>query len=287
MVKYIDKNFAKDLLPERIDDSNKGTYGKVLNIAGSTKYSGAALLSSVSALKVGAGYLCLACPDTIIARISPAVPEITYIPLITNKNGAISSENNIDTDNFNVISLGCGITQDKDTATFVLNTLINIKKKNIVIDADGINIISAFSDKPDIKNSVITPHPKELSGLLNVNLNEITENREKYARIASQTFDCITVLKGHNTIITDGDEIYTNTTGSSALAKAGTGDVLTGIITGFIAQGVSPINSAILGVYLHGLAGDLAAEDLTEYSVLASDVVTYISYAIADLLKED
>ena len=127
----------------------------------------------------------------------------------------------------------------------------------------------------------------ELSRLLKVDINEILANREKYARIASQTYDCITVLKGHNTIVTDGDEIYINTTGSSALAKAGTGDVLTGMTAGFCAQGVKPIESAILSVYLHGLSGDIASENLTSYCVLASDVIAYINCAFEQVLRDE
>ena len=138
-----------------------------------------------------------------------------------------------------------------------------------------------------IKNSIFTPHPKELSRLLNVSLEEILNNREKYARITSQKFDCITVLKGKDTIVTDGDEIYVNTTGNSALAKAGSGDVLTGIISGLLSQHVSCLNAAIIGVYLHGLAGDLASEDLSVYSVLASDVIDYIPFAIKEILCEN
>ncbi|MBQ3640585.1 NAD(P)H-hydrate dehydratase [bacterium] len=287
MAKYIDKKFLKKFVPKRDENSNKGSFGKILNIAGSDTYSGAALLSSVSALKTGAGYVCLACPKEIIPRIAPACPELTYMPLFSNNNGAISSENIVNTEGFNVISLGCGITHDNDTATFVLNTLLNIKDKKLILDADGINILSAFSDKPDIKGSIITPHPMELSRLLNTDVNNIISNREKYAKMASEAYNCITVLKGHNTIITNGKDVYINTTGSSALAKAGTGDVLTGIISGFAAQGLSGIDAAILGVYLHGLAGDLAAKELTKYCVLASDVIAYINCAFSAILKDE
>ena len=123
--------------------------------------------------------------------------------------------------------------------------------------------------------------------MLNVSLDEILQYREKYARITSQKYDCITILKGKNTIITDGDEIYINTTGNSALAKAGSGDVLTGIIAGLLSQHLSCLNSALLGVYLHGLAGDIVSEELTKYSVLASDVIDCIPFAIKRLLSEE
>ena len=156
-----------------------------------------------------------------------------------------------------------------------------------MIDADAINNIAGYSGDLSLKNAVITPHPKELSRLLKVNLEDILENREKYARIASQKYECITVLKGKNTIVTDGDEIFINTTGNSALAKAGSGDVLTGIISGLLSQHMTLFDSAKLGVYLHGLSGDIASEDLTQYSVLASDVIDYIPLAYNYILSEE
>ena len=120
---------------------------------------------------------------------------------------------------------------------------------------------------------------------MNVKLEEVVDNREKYARITSQTYECITLLKGHNTLITDGEKMYVNPTGNSALAKAGTGDVLTGVIAGFTAQRMSGFDAAIAGAYVHGLAGELASNDLTEYSVLASDVIEYLPFALNQVLS--
>lgn len=286
MVKYIDKKLAKDLFPQRNDDCNKGSFLKVLNIAGSGNYSGAAFLSSLSSLRVGAGFISLACPKSIICRFSANMPEVTYIPLYETEKASISSLNDLlFLQNYPVVSIGCGLSLDEDTKLFFSNFLSQIDdSKKLVIDADAINMLSLLSYNKVIKNSILTPHPKELSRLLNVSVDEILQNREKYARIASQKFECITVLKGKETIVTDGDQIYVNTTGNSALAKAGSGDVLTGIISGLLSQHLSCLNAAILGVFLHGLAGDLASKDLTIYSVLASDVIDYIPFAIDDIL---
>lgn len=289
MVKYIDKKLALSLLPIRDDNSNKGSFLKILNIAGCTNYSGAAYLSSISALKTGGGFITLACPDAIIDRISPLMPEVTYYPLKTNNLGFISEENKINNIfDYGVISLGCGIGTDIQTKNFMINTLNSINSNQCtLIDADGINNLAVHRGELFLKNTIITPHPKELSRLLNVSLDEIIDNREKYARITSQTYECITVLKGKNTIVTDGDEIFINTTGNSALAKAGTGDVLTGIISGFLSQHLSLFDAAKLGVFLHGLSGDLASDDLTLYSVLASDVIDYIPFAFDYILKDE
>ncbi len=289
MAKIINAKLVSDFLPKRDDSVNKGSFGRVLNIAGSIQYSGAAFLSSKSALKVGAGIVALACPDVIINRISPVLPEVIYYPLETNTIGSISNTNSIkNLYNYDVISMGCGLTTNSDTQKFVIKMIkeFNLRQK-IIIDADAINILSLHKGELSIKNSIITPHPKELARLLKVDLADVIENREKYARISAQTYECITVLKGNKTIVTDGDKIFVNSSGNSALAKAGTGDVLTGMITGFLSQNVKPFEAAMLSVYLHGLAGDIASKDLTKYSVLASDVIDYIPYALQNIIENE
>jgi len=289
MVKIIDNKLVYGKLPLRPEESHKNTFGKILNISGSRNYIGAAYLSSFSALKVGSGYITLACPDSIVPIIAPMAPEITFMPLKSTDDGTISSENSVkDLYTYNVVSIGCGITTCDSTRNFVFNLINQLNKtQKLVIDADGINVLANHKGEISLKNSVITPHPRELSRLLNVSVEEILENREKYARITSQTFECITVLKGHNSIVTNGEKIFYNSTGSSALAKAGTGDVLTGIIAGLLAQKLSPLDSAILGTYLHGLSGDIAAQDLTKYSVMASDVIDYLPFAIKEIISEE
>lgn len=289
MAEKIDAKLVLPFLPKRDDNSNKGSFGKILNIAGSRLFSGAAFLSSKSALRIGAGYVSLACPDEIISRIAPALPEITYLPLKSNSVGSINDENIIEEiHNYDVISVGCGLTTCEDTQKFLISFLKQINdRQKLIVDADCLNILALHRNELSLKNTIITPHPKELSRLLNISLAEVNENREKYARITSQTYECITVLKGHNTIVTNGDKIYVNTTGNSALAKAGTGDVLTGMIAGLLSQKVPAYQAAMLGVYLHGLAGNIASEDYTKYSVLASDVIEYIPFAISDLLENE
>lgn len=289
MANNIDKKVVQGLLPARPEDSNKGTFGKVLNIAGSKNLTGAAYLSSLAALKIGAGYVTLACPQSIIQIIATMLPEVTFLPLEETDSGSISKSNSIkDLYQYGVISIGCGITTNKETKSFVFDILNGLNKtQKVIIDADGINILANHKGEISLKNTIITPHPKELSRLLNVPLEEIVTNREKYARITSQTYECITVLKGHNSIVTNGEVILYNKSGSSALAKAGTGDVLTGIIAGLLAQKMQPFEAAILGTFLHGLAGEFAQNELTKYSVLASDVIKYLPCAINEIINED
>jgi len=273
-------------VPARVQNSHKGTFGKVLNIAGSKKYSGAAVLSSLSALKTGAGYVTLACPSCIVPSVASYSPDVTFLPLDFSENSADSISDVFKSVNtYNVVSLGCGLTCDISVKNFVLKLLEEIRVPS-VIDADGLNILSDSGISHFDFPSVITPHPKELSGLLKISVEEIQKDREKYCVAAANKYNAVCVLKGHNTVVSDGKDIYINKTGNSSLAKAGSGDVLTGIISGLTAQGCSLFQAAVLGVYLHGLAGELASLDLTEYSVLASDLLKYIPYAIKKLIQK-
>lgn len=276
------------LLPARKQNSNKYTYGKVLNIAGCIKYIGAAFLSSVSALKSGCGYVTLASIDEVISSVSNMTPDLVYLQLKKSETGCISGENYIEKiESHDVISIGCGISTEDCVKSFFSKIIKNISdKQKIVIDADGINIVSSL--KCEIpSNAIITPHSGELSRLLGVSSEIIDEKREYYAKITSEQFNCITVLKGSETIVTDGINIYKNKSGNSALSKAGSGDVLTGIIAGLMAQGAEPYNAAKLGVYLHGLTGDIASSYLTQYCVMASDLIEYLPKAYSQLLAAE
>lgn len=154
-----------------------------------------------------------------------------------------------------------------------------------VIDADGLNILSKLESTFLPSHLILTPHPKEAARLLHVDLDVVLADMEKAAKEISNKYNCVTVLKSHNTIVCSKDlEIYVNNTGNSALAKAGSGDVLTGMIAGLLAQKCEAFYAARLGVYLHGLCGDLAKNDLTEYGVFAHDLIRYIPGSIKTLL---
>lgn len=268
-------------LPKRSENSNKGTFGKVLNISGSEYMTGAGFLSSVSALKVGAGYVELASCERALNVVATLAPEVVLAPV--SKIPELIS-------NATVLLIGCGLSTS-DTAKRIVKTVLPAQIPTVV-DADGLNILaespeilhSAKNDK--IKNLIFTPHPKEASRLLNCELEDVLNDMENSAKKICEKYNCITVLKSHNTIVSDGNKIYKNTTGNSALAKAGSGDVLAGIIAGLLAQKMTPFDASSLGVYIHGLAGDLAKNDLTAYGVLASDTVRYIPNALKILTKE-
>ena len=284
-------DLAKKLLPKRQQNSHKGTFGKILNIAGCENYQGAAYLSSLAPLKTGAGLVTLATIENVINNLASSCPWITFIKLKDYKKQCIHP-NAFKTltpiiNNYNVFSIGSGLSNTPKTQKFVNEVLEYLKKNQnkTVIDADAINVL-ANTTKQLPKNSIITPHPLELSRLINIPFEDIQKDRIKYAKYTAEKLNCTVVLKGNKTIIcTDKSEIFINTTGNSSLAKAGSGDVLTGIISGLLAQDLSPQDASILGVFLHGLCGELASQDLTEYSVLATDQIKYIPKAIKKIME--
>lgn len=289
-IQVLGKEIILNLLPKRVQNSHKGTYGHVLNIAGSCQFSGAAYLSSISALKVGAGYSMLASCSDVINSIQSMCPDLTYLDLGQSNYGTIPKDalkylNALA--NYDVVSIGCGLNLVGGVRDFILNFI----KKNansytpIILDADALNALSQADSFSFPLNSIITPHPLELSRLLDVDVKEIQQNRAKWAWEASREFDCIVLLKGHDTVISvPNGKIFINHTGNSALSKAGSGDVLTGMIAGFCAQGLSLESAACCAVFLHGLTSEIASKAMSEYCVLASDLIKYIPYAFKALL---
>lgn len=289
-VTILEKNFIRNLLPIRYSNSNKGTYGAVLNIAGCMSYSGAAYLSSISALKVGAGLVCLAGENNTLSIVASSTPDITFKHLGTSEKGSIPKDGTKilkDISKYKAVSIGCGLSVEYATVEFVLKFLKNNLNSNkpFIIDADAINALASTDNMPIPANSVITPHPLELSRIMDIDVEEIQEDRVKAASIAADYLNCTVILKGKETVVAAPAEntVYINPTGNSALAKGGSGDVLTGMISGFSAQGLSPLDASLLAVYLHGKAGELASNALTEYGTLASNLINYIPAAIRDL----
>lgn len=266
-------------LPDREQNSNKGTFGKVLNVAGSKNYIGAAYLSSLAVLKIGAGYVALASDNNIINSVSKLLPEAVFI----SRNEGLKHFNNYD-----VYLIGCGLGQNFTAKYWFKIFLSKLQHTNkpVVIDADGLNLLAKLNILTP-QNCVITPHPAEAARLLNVELKDILENLNDSAKKLSEKYNCVTVLKTHRTVVcSQNGEIYVNEHGNSALAKAGTGDVLAGIIAGLLSQKMHIFEAAKLGVYLHSIAGEIASQELTEYSVLASDLVKYLPQAIKEVSQQ-
>ena len=266
-------------LPQRKEISNKSTYGRVLNIAGSDYMSGAAYLSSISALKIGCGYCFLATSNQAKNAVAAKSSNIVFV----NPNKIREAIKSAD-----VISIGCGLGQD-GKARSIFNRFLKYAPETtpVVIDADGLNIISKNPDnfiKNNFKKLIFTPHPKEAARLLYV--DDVTSDIERAAKSITEKYNCITVLKTHKTFICAPDgRTCTNATGNNSMAKAGSGDVLTGIIAGLTAQGMDIFEASCLGVYLHGLCGDIAAQKLSQYCVMAEDLIDCIPEAVKTYLS--
>ena len=272
-------------LPKREQFSNKATFGKVLNIAGSEYYTGAAYLSSLAALKSGCGYVALSSSPKVLNTIALRTSDVVFIP-VENLKKKIND--------FDVISIGCGLSTDISASILFKSTIetLSTLDKMVIIDADGLNLLSKLKEGTKLPEKlIITPHPKEASRLLNVEVEEILDKPVQYAQELSSKYGCITVLKMHSTVVSSPEgDVYINETGNSALAKAGSGDVLTGMISGFVAQGLkvkrySTLDAVKTAVYLHGRTGEFASGMLSEYSVLASDLLKYIPMSIVDMAK--
>lgn len=269
----------KNLLPKRPENSHKGTFGHVLNVAGSGFYSGAAYFSSIAPLKVGCGKVTLASAETVLKTVSALSPDIILMPIEKFKKETLN--------NIQAISIGCGLSQEKEAVELFKKVLKVIEKTAIptVIDADGLNILSKLKNPILPENTILTPHPTELSRLMGVKTENILQQPEFWVVKCSEKYKCTTVLKLHKTLISDfNGNFYENKTGNSGLSHGGSGDVLCGMISGFLAQGMKPFEACTLAVYLHGLTGEIASKDLTEYSTLASDLIKYIPNAIKTLL---
>jgi len=289
-INLITSHYTSISLPYRPEDSNKGTFGSVFNVAGSGCLIGAAYMSAYSSLLVGAGYSILAAPESLIPVFASMAPEIVYVPLKETQCKAISKESvslALDkSQKCNIFLIGPGIGTDPSTIDFVADFTQELTDRGLsaIFDADALNCFTKMNNFTLPVNSIITPHPMELSRLIGISVEDIQKDRIKAAKQAAVKFNTIVVLKGARTIIAEPDgSVYINPTGNSGLAKAGTGDILAGMIAGFAAQGCDLTDAAILGVYLHGLASDLAREDLTEYSLIATKLNEYISKAIKEI----
>ena len=263
-------------LPKRIENSNKSTYGRVLNFAGSDYMSGAAYLSSVSALKTGCGYCFLCSTDRVMDIVAAKTSNIVFLPL---------SDLTQNLDSFDVVMCGCGLSQSDVALAKLTDLFAGLNPKTpLVIDADAINLISKtpqiFLSKR-FEKVIMTPHPKEAARLLNSSVGDVLADVRLSAEKIAAKYNCVTVLKTHNTVIVSpSGEFYENHTGNNSMAKAGSGDVLTGMISGIVAQGANLFEAAVLGVYLHGMSGEIASKSLTNYSVMADDLIANIPNAI-------
>ncbi len=273
---------AQKLLPERPAFSNKGTFGRVLIISGSVNYTGTPTMVALGALRVGSGLVTVVTPSPFNAVVTSTLPEAIAIPLPDENFISLKSIKIIDEliDKSDVIAMGPGVGLSSETGAVIKHILEIWKDKFVVIDADALNLVSKDLDQYQFNEKmIITPHPGEFSRLTHQSIEEITSDPVKHALQFAKMKNVNVLLKGPTTVIAKPTGEYAlNITGNSALAKGGTGDMLTGMIAGFMAQGLSPFDAAKLSAYVHGRAAEIYSQNKSEASMLVRD--------LADLIPE-
>jgi ADP-dependent NAD(P)H-hydrate dehydratase len=271
-------------LPPRPHDGHKGTFGRVLIVGGSDTMIGAPVLAGTAALRMGSGLVQLAVPRANVAACLSITPELIALALGKSARPRELAEA---AEKADAIVVGPGLGQSAQ-ATARLLQLVKLPDKPTVVDADGLNLLAKMKAWPKFfrAKAVLTPHPGEMSrlgaliGRKSVPTDEA--GRIEIATAAATAFGQVVVLKGSRTVVTDGQRVYINTTGNSALSKAGTGDVLSGMIGSLLGQGLTGFDAACLGVHLHGRAGEIAGERLGLRCVLAREVIDALPQAIRE-----
>ena len=285
LMEQTDRNIVKKAVFDRPDDANKGTFGSLLCICGCFGMAGAAIMAEKAALRCGLGLLKAALPKSIYPIAAGAIFESVFFPLEETPDGKIS-KNNIEfllceAEKSSAVLIGCGLSVCDDTKTLV-NSFIENYTKPLVLDADALNCVA---ENPDILKKakapiIITPHPGEMARLVRSTPKEVNQNRAEIAADFTKRYGVVTVLKGAGTIIASPDgRVMINRTGNSGMATGGSGDALAGMTGSLSAQGAKPFDAAAAAVYLHGLAGDIAAEKLGRISMLPTDLINEIPQA--------
>lgn len=280
-----DKNCVKRAAFNRPDDANKGSCGSLLSICGCYGMAGAAIMAGSSALKCGIGLLKTALPKSIYPIAAQNILESVYYPLSETKDGKISAGNTdfllSQAEKSSAVLIGCGMSVCRDTEK-ITDFFIRNCTKPMVLDADALNCICYNPDILKLAKApiVITPHPGEMSRLTKSSVQEVNQSRTETAVNFAKKYGVVCVLKGAGTVIADKHgRALLNTTGNSGMATGGSGDVLAGIVAAFLAQGAKPFDAAAAGVYLHGLAGDIAKEKFGKISMLPTDLIDCIHLA--------
>ena len=274
-MKLLTKNIIKRLIKPRAVSSSKNDYGHAFLIAGNSKKMGAAIIAAKACLRSGCGLLTVNVPKAERFILQTTTPEAML---------AFGENTKTDLQKFAAIGIGPGMGVTKKAEQILLHVFANFKKP-IVVDADAINIIAANKKLPKIipPGTILTPHCREFDRLFGIQKN--TEDREKMAIKIANDHNIIIVLKAHKTLVTNGASSYVNTTGNAGLAKGGSGDALTGIITSFLAQGYPAFEAAKISVYLHGLAADMALKNQSVESMLITDVIECLGNAFKTIMK--
>ncbi|UCH35234.1 MAG: NAD(P)H-hydrate dehydratase [Armatimonadota bacterium] len=282
----IERVWADSALPSRRRDAHKGDFGRVAVIAGSVGMTGAAVLCSTAALRMGAGLVTLGAPASLNDILEVKLTEVMTRPLPETPARTLSFAARGDALAFareaDVVIFGPGVSRNEETVRLIRD-LVPAIERPLVLDADGINALSG--DPSPLRQrqapTVCTPHPGEMGRLLGASAEEVQRDRPGVARRAAADLGCVMLLKGAKSIVADsGGEVRISPTGNPGMASGGTGDVLAGMIGGLMAQGLNAFDAASVGAFFHGLAGDLAAEEKTEHCLIAGDLLDFLTAAL-------
>lgn len=289
MTEPLDVIAAPPRLPPRRPDSHKGTYGRVLVVAGSRGMTGAAVLCGSAALRGGAGLVQVACPADVQPTVAAGNPCYTTAGIASRADGTYSEACLEELARLgepaDVLAVGPGLGDREDVGFLVRGLLVRLPGKPVVLDADGLNVLAPLKadglpERPG--PLVLTPHPGEFARLLGVSTTQVQADRDQLAVDFGRRHKLVLVLKGHRTVVTDGQRVYRNDTGNPGMATGGTGDVLTGLVAALIGQGLSAFDAAALGAWAHGRAGDLAAGELGQVALTAADLLDYLPGAFRE-----
>ena len=264
------------ILPDREETAHKGDFGKILLLCGSVGYTGAAYLAAMGALRSGGGLVFLGVPQSIYAIEAIKLNEAIVFPL-PEQDGKLCEESIPEIldrlPKMDAVLIGPGLSQSEGVFA-VVKAVLEHADCPVVVDADGINVLSSHKDilRDRTNPTVLTPHTGEFARLG----GSVAEGRQTAAEKMAQELGCIVLLKGKGTVVTDGTTTYINPTGNPGMAVGGSGDVLSGILTSLLGQGIEPLEATACGAYLHGAAGDLCAKELGQYGMLPTDMLNVL-----------
>lgn len=285
--KTISKNDIKKNFQKRECNANKGTFGHQLNICGSYLMPGAAVICAKSALRTGVGLLKCAFPKSIYSVLTAHMTQPIFKPLCENEDKTISigSVNDIfeELKWADSVVIGCGIGNNDDTQV-ITDQVIKMSEVPVILDADGINAIAPFIDIVKDKKTqlIMTPHPGEMARLIGESVDYVQNHRIEVAKAFAEENDVIIVLKGANTIVTNGHDVFVNTNGNPGMAMGGSGDMLSGMIGSFVAQGIEPFEAAKSAVFIHGMCGDITAGELSQRGMTVDDMISLLGALMSE-----
>ena len=270
---FLTEEYVKSLLPRRKEDAHKGNFGRILLLCGSVGFTGAAAMAAKAASRSGAVLIYVGVPQDVYGIVAAKLDEPMVFPLPA-QDGKLSSlaqkEILEKLPQMDAVLVGPGLGQSQGVLECVMAVLQNASCP-VVVDADGINVLSRHIDilRQSACPVVVTPHPGEFKRLG----GDLSKGREAAAAELAKNLGCVCVLKGHHTVIADGETLRLNPTGNPGMAVGGSGDVLAGMLTALLGQGIAPMEAACAAVYLHGAAGDLCAEEKGQYAMLPTDMI--------------